>query len=218
MKSTGLTGELPESVLMSTPEEMPAEPHEITPVIVTDEVIAEWFVEQYNHAKRAAHRTGISNNDNEAADDVAQKVFLNILEASRRGTIRAENPAGLVRTVARNVAINLHRKESRINFAREGDDVLANRRPSYAYEGAQEAEVALEVIEGEGAVEELLASIANDEMCTTVKLTILDGYSEKEVAELQGIPVGTVKSRLNRAKKRMQKAVEEQRKREEEAA
>jgi RNA polymerase sigma-70 factor (ECF subfamily) len=36
-----------------------------------------------------------------------------------------------------------------------------------------------------------------------VTLCILEGYSEREAAELLGIPPGTVKSRLSRAKQRL---------------
>jgi RNA polymerase sigma-70 factor (ECF subfamily) len=38
---------------------------------------------------------------------------------------------------------------------------------------------------------------------SVVVLSILEGYPDREVAETLGIPVGTVKSRLSRAKARL---------------
>ena len=36
-----------------------------------------------------------------------------------------------------------------------------------------------------------------------IVLSVLEGYSEREVAEALGVPAGTVKSRLSRAKARL---------------
>lgn len=36
-----------------------------------------------------------------------------------------------------------------------------------------------------------------------VVLSVLEGYAEREVAQVLGIPVGTVKSRLSRAKAKL---------------
>ncbi len=38
---------------------------------------------------------------------------------------------------------------------------------------------------------------------SVVVLVVLEGYSEREAADALGIPVGTVKSRLSRAKARL---------------
>ena len=51
-----------------------------------------------------------------------------------------------------------------------------------------------------GDINSALASLSDDQRVLAV-LVLVEGYSYQEAADLEGIPVGTVMSRLSRARK-----------------
>jgi RNA polymerase sigma-70 factor (ECF subfamily) len=127
------------------------------------------------------------------ADEVAQRTFVQAWEhASSLDPER--DPGPWLHTVARRGAIGVLRKERPDRHLSLAEDGVA-RLPS--------GETDLDVRTWETfEVRRALAKLPQDER-TVIRLAHLVGYSQAEVAEKLGIPLGTVKSRMARAFKRL---------------
>jgi RNA polymerase sigma-70 factor (ECF subfamily) len=150
-----------------------------------------------------------------AADDLLQLVFLHVHQ--KRASYQ---PGRRVRpwlySIATHLAIDWLRREGRhsavsidreIDLQRDGEtphalsEYLRSRGPA---SGEDEGEEADSVAWARRAVEELPA-----ELRAAVMLVFLQGESYAEAAEVLGIPVGTVKSRVHRALRRLRREVAE---------
>jgi RNA polymerase sigma-70 factor, ECF subfamily len=125
----------------------------------------------------------------ELAEDAVQQTFVKAWQACERIDIDRD-PAAWFATIAKRVAIDLHRWEARRTAGPlptvEHDRALVTPAPDMAYvDVVPQVRVALD-------------SLPPDE-ATIVRLQHLDGFTQSEVAEVLGIPVGTVKSRSHRA-------------------
>jgi RNA polymerase sigma factor (sigma-70 family) len=127
------------------------------------------------------------------ADDLVSVVFLEAWR--RRHSLRFVDGSMLpwLLVTATNASRNLARKSHRYR------QVLAEL-PAAVHEDDDLFE--LEVGEGQEALRRL--SI-NDQRVIT--LCVLEGYSERDAALVLGIPAGTVKSRLSRAKTRLARTI-----------
>jgi RNA polymerase sigma-70 factor (ECF subfamily) len=127
------------------------------------------------------------------ADDVAQRTFVQAWEHAH--TLDPErDPGPWLHTVARRAAIGLLRKERPDRTLSLADDGVS-RLPA----GDSDLEVRTwETFEVRRALDKLPQDERN-----VVRLTHLLGYAQAEVAERLGIPLGTVKSRMGRAFKRL---------------
>ena len=124
--------------------------------------------------------------------DAADAVAIVFLEAWRnRATVRLVDGSMLpwLLVTATNVARNLTRAAHRYRAAL---DRLPPPEPVPDHAGTDE--------EGD-AVRALRQLGRNDQQIIT--LSVLEGYSEREIATALGIPPGTVKSRLSRARARL---------------
>ncbi|MBE1562155.1 RNA polymerase sigma factor [Nonomuraea africana] len=152
----------------------------------------------YNHAFRL---TG----DWTAAEDV---VSLTFLEAWRlRGRLDADG--GSVRPwllgIATNVARNLRRA------ARRYDDVLVRLpRSEVVPDFADELIGRIDDVERLVAIQEAYGVLRCQEQ-DVFALCVWSGLDYAEAAEALGIPVGTVRSRLSRARKKLEKLAERRR-------
>lgn len=146
-----------------------------------DELIARWHEPLWRYLRRLA-----GNDD--AARDLAQDTWLRVL----RGIARLRSPEKLrawLFGIARRVAMD----RLRVSYARPSQaDVVIDDLPADEPDVNLEAEIA--------TLEEQLANlpIVEREILT---LFYLQELSLQEIAELVGIPQGTVKSRLFRARK-----------------
>ena len=138
----------------------------------------------------------LTGNDHDA-QDVAQEASLRAFRFF--GTFRGENARAWLLTIVRNTFYTWLRK---------------NRPPENTVEISDEALVAEDVLANVEAVSPRFAdadavrqAIAElpVEFREIVILRELEGFSYKEIAELAEVPIGTVMSRLARARKLLQK-------------
>ncbi len=120
--------------------------------------------------------------DAETADDLVQDTLVRAL--------RSEHlfHAGDVRSWLYTILTNLNRNRLRS---------LA-RRPTLTAIGEDDAPSAVSEA-GSRDIERALASLVDDQR-TALLLVVLEGRTYREVAEAQGVPIGTVMSRLARAR------------------
>lgn len=137
--------------------------------------------------------------DEELARDVTQEVFLRLYERlDRWDPARPFEPWFL--TLATNLAINARararlRKAASLDGA--GPDGEARQEP--ADPGATQAAQGASDAEARGAIRDAVRALPSM-YAAVVGLHYLDGLGVKEIAERLGIPVGTVKIRLHRAR------------------
>jgi len=132
--------------------------------------------------------------DFHAAEDVAQGVFV---EAYRQlGRLRDPHRLGAwLRTITIHHSIELLRKK------RETTDADAMARVTDAADGP------VDEFHRQDLREQVMAAVArlSGPQRETVTLFYMNGYSQSDVAAIQGVPLGTVKRRLHDARKRLQK-------------
>jgi len=132
--------------------------------------------------------------DREAADDVVQQTFLQAWRAAHRiDPGRSLSP--WLYQIARNCAIDALRRSARTPLA-------AAPSAEIAAPGTPTFEQTWEAFEVRRAIDEL-PEVERD----TVRLAHLDGLTHPEIAAFLGVPIGTVKSRLGRAYRRLEESL-----------
>jgi RNA polymerase sigma-70 factor (ECF subfamily) len=136
------------------------------------------------------------------ADDVVQEAFLRALKyfGGFRGGEAAEGRAWLL-SIVRNTAYTWQRRRRVDVAAIEFDEALhseatADEHPHAALERTSARETLAETL---GRLPPAFREI--------LVLRELEGLSYKEISEVVGVPVGTIMSRLSRARKRLQEAL-----------
>ena len=134
------------------------------------------------------------------AEDVVQDTYAKAFAAFQQFKPGTNLKAWLYRILT-NTFINNYRKAQRRPDVR-GDDIedwQLFRAAEHESTGLQSAEMsALEEIP-DAVVTQALASLS-PEFREVVMLADVDGFSYKEIADIMGTPIGTVMSRLNRAR------------------
>jgi len=126
------------------------------------------------------------------ADDVAQEVFVRFYE--RLGQFRGEAALGTYLTrMAINGALNEQRRTHNRRHHHEAH--MAALWPAAADAEARRYEL-------RDAIARALQTLDPDQRSVVV-LRLIEGYSVKETAEILGIPMGTVGSRLARAQQKL---------------
>lgn len=144
--------------------------------------------------------------DDADAEDVVQEAFLRAVRhfGGFRGDVASQGRAWLL-TIVRNMARTwMHR--------RKGDDTTEFDEAVHGVDGTGGTggsdETDAEVIRGDAretvrvALERLPA-----ELREVIVLREMEGLSYKEIADVADVPIGTVMSRLSRARKRLQQAM-----------
>lgn len=168
-----------------------------------DGLEADAFARLFDAHARAVHafcarRTA----DLALADDLTSIVFLEAWRSRRRNDIAtSDNPLPWLLGVANNVVRNDLRARLRYRAA-------LRRLPLPAVVPSCEEEVAARAVIEEGLAEALhaIARIPHQER-DVVALVLWSGLSYEEAARALGVPVGTVRSRLSRARSRLQSSM-----------
>lgn len=138
------------------------------------------------------------------AEDVVQEAFIKAFSSFHQFKPGTNLKAWLFRILT-NTYINGYRKAQRRPQTADGDDVedwQIARAASHDATGLRSAEVeALDTIPDE-RIREALDSLSDD-FRQVVMLADVEGFAYKEIAEIMGTPIGTVMSRLNRARKQL---------------
>jgi RNA polymerase sigma factor (sigma-70 family) len=148
----------------------------------------------------AVYRFCVRRVDLSTAEELAGETFLRAFSARRRYDLSHENDRPWLFGVARNVL--------REHFRRARREDTANRR-SVATELPESFDP---VVLADGAREDVrsialaLPTLPGDEV-ETLLLFVWDGLSYEECARALGVPIGTVRSRLSRVRRRLQEVL-----------
>lgn len=134
------------------------------------------------------------------AEDLVQDTLLRAYRAIDR--FDGRHPRAWLLTILRNAHKNRGRR--RPDLMRDPD--TATRRMEAAEPGVSAETTAMDR-RFDGAVEEAFERLPS-KMRAIVELVDLDGLSYREAADVLGVPVGTVMSRLHRARKRIRRRLE----------
>ncbi len=129
------------------------------------------------------------------AEDLTQEVFVKVYQNLDRYRSEAGAFSTWVTTVARNHAIDHYRRRREERLRRESDETSLATFPS-ADEGPLRR---LERQERIQLVRDGLRSLPED-LREAVILCDLQGLPYDEIAQVLGVPLGTVKSRINRGR------------------
>ncbi len=159
------------------------------------------FEELVNRHRAAVYRLARSiTGSHHDADDAAQETFLRVYRAL--GSYDPERPfKAWLKKVAFNTSLNLLRS-SRVRFRETAQVDLPELAdpgpgPDRRMEGEQAASGIRSAVSGMPA-----------ELRTTLLLRAVEGMSYRDIASATGVRIGTVMSRLSRARGRVQQALE----------
>jgi len=144
--------------------------------------------EHYASVWRAVRRFGVPS---EAAEDAAQEVF--IVLARKLDTIREGHELRYLYGVAMRVAANRRRASVARREVADSETVRGAVSAAPAPDALLEQRKMRELLDL--ALDEL-----SDELRSVLVLFEIEGFSEREIAETCAIPLGTVASRLRRAR------------------
>lgn len=165
------------------------------------------FVEDTEPFMRSLYSTAVRLTGNRAdAEDLVQETYLRAYRSYDSFTEGTNLRAWLFRILT-NTHINRYRARTRRPDETELDDI----EDLYLYRRLQDASRF-----GQSAEDQLMEHFSEAEVVTAVEalpeayrmavlLADVEGFSYKEIAEILGIPVGTVMSRLHRGRKALQK-------------
>lgn len=133
----------------------------------------------------------------EDAQDVAQDAFVQAFE--KLSTFRGQSQfySWLFR-IAFNLAVSDKRKRKRMSVSIEGRRDASGIEPS-DINPASEPSYPMDVADRQRIVQQALAELAT-EFRTALVLKEMDGMSYEDIAEVLSIPLGTVRSRIHRAR------------------
>jgi RNA polymerase sigma-70 factor (ECF subfamily) len=127
----------------------------------------------------------------DSVDDAAQQVFL--IASQKLDEIALGSERAFLYGTALGVSANARRARARRREVLDEDAVAGQ------VDAAPSGEALVELRERRALLDQILASMAEDLRAVFV-LYVLEGLTSPEIAELVGIPVGTVASRLRRAR------------------
>ena len=139
------------------------------------------------------------------AEDLTQEVFLKVNQGLDGFRSEAKVSTWLYR-IATNAAVDLHRrKKSRPSLAtaiqEETDDTMATELPGDAVKGGG-PQRKIELQEMNACIRGLLDRLP-EQYRTILLLSEVEGFTGKEIGEILGLSLATVKMRLYRGKERL---------------
>ncbi len=154
------------------------------------------FAELFQHyaprVKAMMMRRGASA---DRAEDLAQETLMRLWRKAGLFDPARASASAWVYAIARNVSVDLGRRD--VRAAAWLEEQGAPEEEDY-----DEPELHLLIAERESMVRSTLASLP-DEQLRVIRLSFFDGLAHSEIAELLGIPLGTVKSRMRLAFQRL---------------
>ena len=153
----------------------------------------------------------LSNYDD--ASDAAQEVFLKVYKNINKFEGKSSLSTWIYR-ICVNVCNDILRKRTRsipvISLFSSSKNDYDEEKPLEIKDDTPTPEERLEMTETQIEVRRALSELS-DEFKTVITLYDLEGLSYDEISEILKCPVGTIKSRLNRARKALKKNLSEKR-------
>ena len=146
------------------------------------------FVELYG--KRILNYIYGFTKQKQTAEELTQEVFLRLYKNMNKIEPKKEIFESFIFRVAKNISIDHWRKEKKKKIIYDG-----------IFFGSSEPEY-----EAKDIVWKAM-DMLSDDLKSILILREFDGYSYEEISQIEKIPVGTVKSKLNRAKIKLAEAV-----------
>ena len=137
-------------------------------------------------------RSGLSP---QRAEDIAQETLLRVWRKAELFDPLGAGPATWIYTIARNARIDAHRRDSRVSRTENEAFSEPELYPPLADD-------LIITAEAEAHARACLAELS-EEQRAVVRMSFYDGKAHSEIAETLGIPLGTVKSRLRLAMKKL---------------
>lgn len=142
------------------------------------------------------------------AQDLTQEVFLKVFR-NVRSFRSGEGSFGVwLARLTRNLLIDHYRRSKNERMTASIEEQLPMLEESAAIEGRTEA--ALAGREASEALQKALAKLSPD-LRETVILRDIEGLEYREIAQVLGVPEGTVKSRLNRGRSELARVLRQMR-------
>ena len=146
--------------------------------------------------------------DRETAEDIIQETFLRCLKHSHQYP-NIEQVSTWLYTIAGNLAKTELRRRKRWSWVPIGPNSEEEERTSF-YEPLDKGQLPGEKTDSRRVHASVVEAIHNlpDEFREAVLLRDLNNFSYEEIAKIINCPVGTVKSRVNRGRIRLQKSLQ----------
>ncbi|MFC6540648.1 RNA polymerase sigma factor [Nonomuraea salmonea] len=138
----------------------------------------------------------------QAADDVCAETFALAFRERRRYDLRRRSARPWLYGIATNLISRHRRDEARL--LRAVDRLRPGAKPIGGHEEEVTAKVSAQAVKG--ALARAIAALPADQR-DVLLLVALAGLRYEEVAQALDVPFGTVSSRLNRARKKLRKAL-----------
>jgi len=147
-------------------------------------------------------------NDRNCADDLAQEVFVRVF-VHRRNYRRGSKFSTWLFTIAANLAKNeIRRRVRRRNwFSLDALTEVLNDSIIQLADPTEGSEAGLEREQLQGEVGRAIATVPEKYRLALV-LRDIEGLSYEEIAEVLGVPGGTVRSRINRARSMLKRKLQ----------
>lgn len=166
------------------------------------------FERELGSCRRQLYPTALRMTGNSSdAEDLVQDTMARAYAGLALFTPGTNGRAWLFRIMA-NAFVNTYRKRRREPVQLLSSEIGVSRLPvawmppGVAAQSAPSAEDEVLTRLSQSDIRQAVAELP-EEFRTTIYLVDVEGYSYREAAELSGVPIGTVMSRLHRARKRL---------------
>jgi RNA polymerase sigma factor (sigma-70 family) len=161
----------------------------------------EALYERYGRAAYSLARRILT--DDTLAQDVVQEVFLSLWRNAGRFDAGRGTVATYLLSMTHHRAVDVVRREEKLRRFRTSDEVL-ELEPDPGARVEDEVELAERRAEVRAALAELPPAQRE-----AVALAYFGGYTQREVAALVGVPLGTVKTRMAAGMRRLKAALQD---------
>ena len=138
------------------------------------------------------------------AEEIAQEALIAVWRKAGQFDPTTTGVAAWIFTIARNLRIDAVRKAARSGASRQAADVADTADP------ADTADVVIARAEDASRVKDAIEQLST-EQSRVIRLSFIEERPHPEIADLLGIPLGTVKSRIRLAMNRLRDLLDEQR-------
>ncbi len=146
-------------------------------------------------------KTGASGDD---AEEIAQETLLAVWRKAAQFDPASAGASAWIYTIARNLRIDAVRRASRTGA------VAHEAELDYLVDPSEPADESIERMHGVDRVASALSRLPGDQSMA-IRLSFIEERSHSEIADLLGIPLGTVKSRIRLAMSRLKALMDETR-------